>query len=151
MRQDYEQNVAKAIIVIDGDCALCQQVTKFLVRYDKRQRFLFATLQSEVGQHLLLQYHLPPSYEDSFLLIDEKKQRMLSHSTAALQICRRLGGGWSLLYLLIVIPPVVRDTIYRFVATSRHRLFASSDHCLLRTPAIQNRFIDTLEQLDRIR
>ncbi|MFD2115532.1 thiol-disulfide oxidoreductase DCC family protein [Paenibacillus yanchengensis] len=139
-----------AIIVIDGECALCQHITKFLIRYDHQQLFSFVTLQSEAGKYLLQQYQLPASYEDSFLFIDFKRKRMRMRSAAALSICRKLGGWWSLLYPLIIVPPFIRDAVYRLIAKYRHRFFANADHCLLPTPEIKNRFIETKQQLEHI-
>lgn len=63
-------------------------------------------------------------------------------STAALKIVKQLNGLWPMLYLFILVPPVVRDTIYRWVADNRYRWFGKYHSCPLPKPEWKDRFLD---------
>ena len=41
------------IVLIDGDCALCDYAVHFILKRDKNAYFKFAALQSNLGQQLL--------------------------------------------------------------------------------------------------
>ena len=75
----------------------------------------------------------------SVILIEDKG--FLWKSSAVLQVFRDLGGGWSLLYGLKIIPGPVRDFVYDMVARSRNRIFRRKE-CLIVTPELKDRFLD---------
>ena len=43
----------KIIIFFDGYCILCNKTIDFLISQDKKQKFLFATLQSKTATNML--------------------------------------------------------------------------------------------------
>ena len=45
----------KAIILFDGVCNLCNSSVNFVIRHDKKNHFLFAPLQSEIGKKILVE------------------------------------------------------------------------------------------------
>jgi predicted DCC family thiol-disulfide oxidoreductase YuxK len=130
----------KIIVLFDGVCNLCNAVVRFIIDHDKKDRFRFASLQGETGQALLKKFRLSSDAMKSFVLIDGEK--VYTRSTGALVLCRHLGGAWNVLYMLIVIPPVIRDGVYRFVARNRYRWFGKRAACALPTPALQKKFLD---------
>lgn len=127
------------VILFDGVCNLCSGVVQFVIRHDRAGQFRFAALQSETGQALLRQFGLSTRQFDSFVYI--KDGQAATESTAALQVARDLGGGWPLLYGLVVIPRFIRDAVYRWVARNRYRLFGKRATCLLPAPERQVRFV----------
>lgn len=129
----------KQILLFDGVCNLCNSIVKFTIKRDPAGQFHFASLQSQVGQNLLRQYNLPTDDMDSFVLIVGDKH--YTQSSAGLEVFRRFGGLWSLLYPLILIPKPIRDRVYRFIATNRYQWFGKQDTCLVPTPDIQARFL----------
>lgn len=76
----------------------------------------------------------------SFLLIENGQ--VYHRSTAALRVCRYLGGGWPLCYALLIIPRFIRDGVYNFIARHRYRWFGRRDHCMIPTPDIRERFLE---------
>lgn len=64
-----------------------------------------------------------------------------TESTAALRIVKNLPGIWALLYALIIVPPFIRNGIYRWVAKHRYRWFGRTDSCMVPTPEIRERFV----------
>jgi len=44
-------------------------------------------------------------------------------------------------YLGYVLPPFLRDVLYRFIARRRYRWFGKSEACYLPTPELKKRFL----------
>lgn len=103
---------ARTIVLFDDACPFCVRTVRFVQRRDRRSRFRFAALQSTEGLDLLARHGLSTERIDSAVLIETGAGR----STAALRICRRLSGAWSLLFGLIAMPRQLRDTADDFIA-----------------------------------
>ena len=131
------------IILFDGVCNLCNSLVQFVIRHDPAGRFRFAALQSAAGQALLASQGLDASTialePESVLLFSGG--RLYSHSSAVLGIARRLGGLWRLAAVGWVLPRVLRDAAYRFVARHRYRWFGRQESCMMPTPALKARFL----------
>jgi predicted DCC family thiol-disulfide oxidoreductase YuxK len=131
---------APIIILFDGICNLCSQIVQFVIRHDPEARFKFASLQSEAGQRVMRQQQLPEGEMDSFILIADG--RAYKKSAAALQLARRLGGPWPLLYIFIAVPGPIRDAVYDWVARNRYRWFGNKESCLIPTAELKQRFLE---------
>lgn len=127
------------IILFDGVCNLCNNSVNFVIRHDKTDRFRFASLQSEAATHLAAQYHTSFENLSSFILIEEGK--VYRRSTAALRVARHLGFPYYALYLLIILPPFLRDAIYNQVSRNRYRWFGKKEACMVPTPALRSKFL----------
>ena len=57
---------------------------------------------------------------------------MSVESTAALNICRKFDGLWPCFYAFILVPPFIRNALYRLFAKQRYRLFGKkvNAYCL---------------------
>lgn len=132
---------ASAILLFDGVCHLCDQSVQFIIKHDPKGYFQFASLQSEVGQALLKQYNLTHLDLNTTVLIENGKA--YTFSTASLRVMRKLSGTWPLFYSLILIPPFIRNPIYRWVARNRYRWFGKKEACPIPTPEQRMRFLDT--------
>lgn len=130
---------AKAIVLFDGVCNLCDNTVQFILKRDKKGYFQFASLQSEAGQELLKKYDLPTDDFDSFVLLENGK--LYQRSTGALRVCRRLGAAWPLLYTFIIVPAFIRNAIYNWVARNRYRWFGKKDACMMPKPEWKERFL----------
>ncbi len=128
------------ILLFDGICNLCSAAVLFVLRRDPKAGFRFAALQSEAGQSLLKQHHLPLENSGTFVCIANGV--VYTKSTAALQVAKRLNGLWPILfYVFIFVPPLIRDGMYSYVARNRYKWFGMKQECLLPTPEIKSRFI----------
>jgi predicted DCC family thiol-disulfide oxidoreductase YuxK len=134
-----EEKNEKSIILFDGICNLCNASVQFILKHDKNENFLFASLQSDAAAKLLLQEKYKKNHLQSVVLIEEKK--ISDKSTAILRIARSLGGFWKLLYVFIIIPKALRDMVYDFIAKHRYQWFGKRDTCLLNIEDYKNRFI----------
>ncbi len=131
-------NETAGIILFDGVCNYCNAMVNFVIKRDKKNRFLFAPLQSEKGAELRKKYHIADSI-DSFIYIEKGTASI--YSTGALKVCRYLSGGWPLLYGLIIVPVFLRDGIYKWVARNRYKWFGKKETCMIPSPEVRQKFL----------
>ena len=130
----------QSIILFDGVCNLCNSSVIFVLRQERQPAFQFASLQSEVGQHLLVQCGLPANYIQTVILIDQGKIRF--GSTAALKIAQTLKFPWWVLgYLGFLVPKCIRDRIYSWIAAHRYHWFGKRDTCMVPAEDLKKRFL----------
>jgi|GEM_PF-305054 len=127
-----------AVVVLDGECSLCQRSAQFIVRRDPRGYFRFAAQQSRVGQALLAQAGMTTSLE-SVVLVEGSVA--YAGSDAVLRIAAQLHGAWRLARFLLIVPRPVREFAYRIVARHRYR-FGRRDACAMPPPDQRVRYLD---------
>ena len=127
-----------SIVLFDGVCNFCNDSVNFIIRHDRDNKFKFATLQSEIGQELRAKYNIGEDV-DSIVLIED--DQAFTHSTAGLRIAKALGGIWSLAYIFIIVPAVIRDWFYKLFAKYRYRLFGKKEVCMIPTREVRERFL----------
>ena len=130
----------KPVVLFDGVCNYCNAMINFIIRQDKKKKYLFATLQSEFGQRTLQQWTLPVNSFDSFLVLD--KGNLYSKSTAALRLYNQLPWYWKWTQLFWLFPKFLRDAIYNVIATNRYKWFGKRNECMVPTPELKDRFLD---------
>ena len=128
------------LLFFDGVCNLCNGLVHFIIRRDKRGRFRFASLQSEVGQRFLQTHGLAESHLDS--LVYWRKGKMLTRSSAALNVASDLGGPWAFAYFFMLVPRFIRDAVYDLVARKRYRWSGKRDACMVPTSELRERFLE---------
>ncbi len=128
-----------AIILFDGVCNFCNSWVNFTIRHDDRNFFQFAPLQSESAIELLKTYGVHNEETDSVVVIENGKA--YTYSTAALRIAKGLGGIWSVAYVFTIVPKLVRDAVYKWIAKNRYKWFGEKDQCMIPTPEIKSRFL----------
>jgi predicted DCC family thiol-disulfide oxidoreductase YuxK len=126
------------ILLFDGVCNLCNGFVRFVVKFDAAGTFLFAPLQSDVGQALLARHDFATEEFDTVVLVEDGEY--YTKSTAALTVLRQLDGPWPLLYPAIYLPRRVRDRLYEFVADHRYQVFGKKDACPVPEPELRERF-----------
>jgi len=119
------------IILFDGVCNFCNSSVNFIIARDKKNIFKFAALQSESGQELQKKFSLDPRDLSSFILIDGEKY--CTKTTAALKTVKDFGFPCNLTYILILIPPFIRNIAYNIIAKNRYKWFGNRETC--RVPA----------------
>ncbi|HSF53425.1 MAG TPA: thiol-disulfide oxidoreductase DCC family protein [Algoriphagus sp.] len=132
-------SLGKSVILFDGVCNLCNASIDFVIKRDKKDRFLVGALQEEAGKNLLTKFEVKPEYLDSLVLIEE--DRIFFRSTAALRIAKKLPGLWPLFYGFIILPPFIRDGIYDWIGKNRYRWFGKKNTCRIPTPEERAKFL----------
>jgi predicted DCC family thiol-disulfide oxidoreductase YuxK len=134
-----------SIVLFDGVCNLCDGFVTFVLDHDRACRFLVASLQSEEGAKVLAAVGRSPltpgSAPDTLVLVEGEHAYV--RSTAALRIARGLGGPWKLAGALLLVPPFLRDAVYRLVARNRYRWFGKAAVCRVPTPELLDRFLSS--------
>lgn len=125
--------------VMDAHCSLCARGAAWIARNDKAEEFRIVPLQSDLGRALMRHYGLDPEDPTSWLYLENG--RAYSSLDAFIRVGRRLGGLWSGLTFLRILPKILQDILYRAVARNRYRLFGSTDLCTLPDPEVQKRLI----------
>ncbi len=131
------------VILFDGVCTMCSASVKWVIRRDRKQRFRFASLQSEFARAALARLAPGAALPDSIVLLESGRVR--TRSDAAIRIARLLGFPWCLGAAFRVVPPVLRDALYSWVARHRYKWFGKQDACMVPTPALRARFLDASE------
>lgn len=129
----------KHIVLFDGVCNLCNGAVLFIIKRDKKDRFRFAALESDLGKELLARHNIDPSKIDSIVLISGDSA--FAKAGAALRIAKYLTGLWPLLYSLIIIPKFIADAVYDFIARNRYKWFGKKESCMIPTPELKSKFL----------
>lgn len=138
-----------ALLLFDGSCGFCARSVQFVLRHEGGRRTLrFASLESPTGRAIRARH---PELEgvDSVVWYEPRAnaagEDVLVRSTAVLRVLAYLGGLWHVAsWLGALVPRVVRDRAYDFVARHRHQLTRDrlNAACLLPTPEQRVRFVD---------
>lgn len=130
----------KSILLFDGVCNLCNSSVQFIIERDRAAKINFSSLQSDFSKQKLKQFGLNDSDLDSIVFIDG--DQFFTHSSAALEVLKKLGSGWQLFYIFKIIPAPIRDAVYKFVAKNRYRWFGKKESCWIPTPELKGRFLE---------
>lgn len=128
------------VILFDGVCNLCNGYVQYLIRHDRKKIFYFSSLQSPMGQRLLLENRLPVEEFSTFYVIVDGAVK--DRSDALIEVLYLLGRCNRLVsYLIKLLPKKWRDYLYTVVAKHRYQLLGKSNACLLPTEATLARFV----------
>ena len=119
----------KILVQFDGICILCSRTIQFIMKADRRKRFLFQPLQNSSGNET----------PDSVIVYDGKAT--YSHFEAILKIGKELGGIYSLIGVLRIFPSQWRHSMYLWIARNRYRWFGVRKSCYIPSPEDKERFI----------
>jgi predicted DCC family thiol-disulfide oxidoreductase YuxK len=127
--------VSGPVLLFDGECGLCVQCARLLLKADREQRLRFAPLQGGVAHDYLETRGLPTADFDSVVFVPDWARRLemgpLLRSDALLGALHAIGGRWRLFSGLRIFPRMWRDAGYRVVAKWRRRVFGEGDVAIL--------------------
>ena len=132
-------NSEKKIILFDGVCNLCNSTVKRVIKNDKKDIFRFTALQSAVGMVMVSELGIDTAKIDSIILIEGDSYSV--KSTAALRIAKELSSAYPILYGFIIIPAVIRNWVYDFIAKNRYKWYGRQDSCMIPTPELKKKFL----------
>ena len=132
--------VNKKIILFDGVCNLCNSSVQFVIARDKKDLFRFVALQSDLGRTIVKHIGIDIKNTDSIILY-EPGIAYYYKSTAALKIAKSLGGIWSLVSSLLIIPATIRDLVYDYIAKNRYSWYGKKESCMIPTPELKSKFL----------
>lgn len=130
------------LVFYDGSCGLCHRAVIYCVRRDTDgSRFVYAPLFGETFEARIpasAQAELPDS-----LIVLTAAGELLVESDATAYLLGRIGGFDRFLSAILrVIPRIIRDAAYRFIARIRRKVFKTPEQsCPLLPPELRVRFL----------
>ena len=119
----------KILVLFDGMCILCSGIIRFILKADRKKKFLFQTLQSTADNNA-----------GESVMVDDGT-RLYTHFDAVMKIGKELGGVYRLIGIACILPRSWRLSLYQFVARNRYRWFGVRQSCFLPTAEERARFI----------
>lgn len=136
MPEIWEQ---KHIVFFDGECGVCNFWVQWILERDKKDQFMFASLQSDFGQKFLSERGLETKQFNT-LYLWKPQQYYLIKSKAVLKIANLLGGIYNLSVIGKLIPTFISDKIYNKISENRMKL--SAQKCFLPDQHQKKKFIE---------
>lgn len=130
----------KKIILFDGVCNLCDTSVNYVIKHDKNDLFRFVALQSDLGQVILKHIGINPSHIDSIILY-EPGVAYYYKSSAVVEIAKGLSGIFTWFTLFQILPTVLRDYVYDYVAKNRYKWYGKKQECLVPNKEIVSKFL----------
>ncbi|WP_115816896.1 thiol-disulfide oxidoreductase DCC family protein [Winogradskyella eximia] len=132
----------KQLILFDGVCNLCNSSVLYAIKRDKNEKFLFAPLESDIGNKIIQKFSIDTKETDSILLYNPLKDSLTYKSTAALLIAKQLGFPTNILTLFLIVPKAIRNWVYNYIAKNRYKWYGKKESCMIPTPELKAKFID---------
>jgi predicted DCC family thiol-disulfide oxidoreductase YuxK len=120
----------KILVQFDGLCVLCSRTIHFLLKADRKNKFIFQALQNS-----------PEGQNSDTIIITDKTGEKLYYSDAVLKIGKELGGFYQIIQIFKILPRSWRDSIYKWIARNRFRWFGRRQSCYLPTDYERKKFI----------
>ena len=136
----HELRNTNFIILFDGVCNFCDKSVNFIIKRDTKDQFLYAPLNSEAGIDFIKTQSEKVKNTDSIILIT--KDKVYSKSRAAIKIASKLSGLWFLMSLFYIVPSLIRDSIYDYIAKNRYQWFGKLDSCKVINVKEKNKFLN---------
>ncbi len=129
----------KFIVFYDGECGFCNHWVQWILERDKKNKFLFSSLQSEFGQKFLNDRQLPNQVFDT-LYLWKPQSFYLTKYQAILKIAGELGGIYSLASIGKIIPDFIGNRFYNLISRNRKKLAANQ--CFLPNEQQRKKFLN---------
>lgn len=127
--------------MFDGVCNLCNSAIIKVIKNDRKNVFVFAALQSEIGRKIVDELKIDTSKIDSIILYEPAVAYYIK-SEAAFKIMNEFGGAWKLLQIFSLLPTKINDFFYSIIAKNRYKWFGKKDVCMIPTPELQAKFLN---------
>jgi predicted DCC family thiol-disulfide oxidoreductase YuxK len=145
----FSQGDERPIILFDGICNLCNGGVNFALDQDESGKLRFCSLQSKVGQSLLLRMGKSP-HDMTSIIMTTKDQAYFS-SEAVARICSQLDDLSLQVFgkLGQITPEFIRESIYQFISKHRYQLGGGEyDQCRMDYDGTYvSRFVQDPEEL----
>jgi predicted DCC family thiol-disulfide oxidoreductase YuxK len=132
------------VVLFDGVCVLCDRSMRFLLRIDRRERLRFAPLQGETARGVNDRHPEIDSRLATVVYIrglGGPGESVHERSDAAVAILRDVGGLWPIACAARIIPGIIRDGVYDWIANRRYRWFGKLEACQLPDKGSSERFL----------
>ena len=127
-----KMNEKSDILLLDGECGLCNRIAIFIDKRRKRgMNLTYLSIESEEGQKIIKGFSKRQRDADSVYLIRNGKTYI--RSAAGIRILLYLKWYYAIWYPFSWIFPLpLRDIVYRIIAKYRHKFFKKPEVCLFK-------------------
>lgn len=129
----------KQLVLFDGVCNFCDETIKKVIKADKNNVFVFASLQSNFGKQITQHIGVNPSVDS--IILYHPGVAYFTESDAAIEIAKQLKGWYPLLQIGKIIPKSLRDSIYQYIAKNRYKWYGKKDECMIPSAEVRSKFI----------
>lgn len=151
------------LLLFDGHCNLCNATVDTFLRLQKKYdtkdasgedmppKLKFASLQSDPAQERLSaqglspdDFNQPDNPQEETVILFAPDGTVHVRSSAILRAVALVTPAWVAFFciaILYLVPPFVRNTVYKQVAKNRLRIFGKTDTCRMASPAEKRYFL----------
>ncbi len=131
----------KKIVLFDGVCNLCNSSVQYIIKHDRKDLFRFVALQSDFGKEIIRYLGIENRNIDSIVLYEPGKAYYYK-AEAALRIISELDSFFSILKIFLVIPSVLSNVVYDFIAKNRYNWYGKRESCMIPTEELKSKFLE---------
>ncbi len=124
-------------LFLDSTCLLCNKTVQWILMNEKDHIIHFCRLNSEFANKTI-----PEEYKTIDTVILLKNGDFYIYLDAFIQIIPNLKWYCKFLYMLVLLPPLIRKIIYKFIARNRKKWFGETQDCWLPTSQWKNRWVE---------
>lgn len=132
----------KILILFDGVCNLCNNSVLLVIKNDKANKFLFAPIESTIGELVISEFDIDTDSIDSIITYNPAKHEVKFKSSAALFTASQMQFPYPLMRVFYIVPPFIRNWIYDIIAQNRYKWFGKKEACMIPTPELSAKFLD---------
>jgi predicted DCC family thiol-disulfide oxidoreductase YuxK len=129
----------KGIVFFDGVCIMCSGVVQWMVKRSPLHLFCYSPLQGETFTHMQKRYPFNGPIPDSVILWCDG--RWYTYSEAILKIAQLMPFPARFWVIGYVIPPFIRNRLYRYIARKRYAWFGVRATCMVPDTAYNPYFL----------
>ena len=129
----------KTVVLFDGVCNFCDQYVQKIIKWDTNNQFVFASLQSEIGQKIRKHIGLNDSVDS--MVYYRPGYAYFIKSDAILQIVKDVNLWMHPIAMVRILPKGIRDFGYDYFAKNRYQWFGKKDECMIPSPEIRAKFL----------
>lgn len=137
MKPNTSYDASDPILFFDGVCVLCNGFADFILKHDKRGTLRMASLQGTTAAARLSD--TMRTEMQSVILISNGKT--YTRSKAVIRILMHMGGIYASAAILLLVPSVVSDAMYRLISRKRYSWFGKRESCRMPDAAEAERFL----------
>lgn len=126
----------KEILFFDTECLLCNKTVQWILKHEKDNTIYFCSLYSAGAKQFI-----PDNFKGMDSVIFYKKGNFYIYFDAFIKIIPHLKWYWKFLYLLYLIPPLIRKKFYLWIAANRKKWFGTTEICVLNSLHLNKRML----------
>jgi predicted DCC family thiol-disulfide oxidoreductase YuxK len=140
---EQQTEILPRLVLYDGHCGMCDATVQWILQHDPSEKFHMAPLQGDTAALILSRHPEIPENLDSIIYVERKQgeETLKWESSAMFSIFRELGLPWSLVAYANYLPSIVTNSVYRFVARHRLKVFGVRDSCRIPNESESSRFL----------